>query len=167
MLVAPWPFPDRDGISVALGQSPLLLLLVAAAESCCYYPGLAVLRSCSRRRGPRGRHPRCCLGRCRSGPATRIRIPAVGGPEIRHGGERFCLETFNPLYIFQYSQHWVLRPASVRGVEVAKASAAAKARGWVLHLATTWPLYPKQKVFVFVPAGFTTTVIIYYIKVKF
>ena len=26
---------------------------------------------------------------------------------------------------------WVLRPLSVRGVEVAKASAAAKARGWV------------------------------------
>ena len=30
----------------------------------------------------------------------------------------------------KYSLHMVLRPASVRGVEVAKASAAAKARGW-------------------------------------
>ena len=28
----------------------------------------------------------------------------------------------------KYSQHWVLKPPSVRGVEVAKASAAAKAR---------------------------------------
>ena len=30
-----------------------------------------------------------------------------------------------------YSQHWVLKPPSVRGVEVAKPSAAAKARVWV------------------------------------
>ena len=33
--------------------------------------------------------------------------------------------------IRNYSARWGLRPASVRGVEVAKASAAAKARGWV------------------------------------
>ena len=31
----------------------------------------------------------------------------------------------------QYSARWVLRPPSVRGVEVAKASAAAKARVWI------------------------------------
>ena len=30
-----------------------------------------------------------------------------------------------------YSQHWVLKPPSVRGVEVSKSSAAAKARVWV------------------------------------
>ena len=30
--------------------------------------------------------------------------------------------------LFKYSQNWVLKPPSVRGVEVAKASAAAKAR---------------------------------------
>ena len=30
-----------------------------------------------------------------------------------------------------YSARWVLRPASVRGVEVAKPSAAAKARAWI------------------------------------
>ena len=39
-----------------------------------------------------------------------------------------------------YSQHWVLKPPSVRGVEVAKASAAAKARVWTLGIATRWLL---------------------------
>ena len=41
---------------------------------------------------------------------------------------------------FYYSHHWVLRPPSVRGVEVAKASAAAKARVWTLGIATRWLL---------------------------
>ena len=40
----------------------------------------------------------------------------------------------------KYSQHWVLKPPSVRGVEVAKASAAAKARVWTLGIATRWLL---------------------------
>ena len=31
---------------------------------------------------------------------------------------------------YKYSARWVLPPASIRGVEVAKASAAAKPRGW-------------------------------------
>ena len=30
----------------------------------------------------------------------------------------------------KYSQHWVLKPPSVRGVEVAKASAAARGSGY-------------------------------------
>ena len=74
--------------------------------------------------------------------------------------------------VTQYSARWVLRPASVRGVEVAKPSAAAKARGWPLGIATRWSLkqesrYSKTCLFLF-PLGLaTTTVVIYYIKVKF
>ena len=37
-------------------------------------------------------------------------------------------------YVFsvvKYSAHWVLRPPSVRGVEVAKPSVVAKARVWI------------------------------------
>ena len=41
------------------------------------------------------------------------------------------------LQLIKYSHHWVLRPPSVRGVEVAKASAAAKAR---VCIATRWSL---------------------------
>ena len=43
------------------------------------------------------------------------------------------LHTGIPLFFLkiQYSARWVLRPPSVRGVEVAKASAAAKARVWI------------------------------------
>ena len=39
----------------------------------------------------------------------------------------------NPMIdiLLKYSARWVLRPASVRGVEVAKPSAAAKARAWI------------------------------------
>ena len=71
-----------------------------------------------------------------------------------------------------YSHHWVLRPPSVRGVEVAKASAAAKARVCILYIATRWSLKPESdelNVFLFLfPLGLaTTTVVIYYTKVKF
>ena len=58
------------------------------------------------------------------------------------------------------------------GFEVAKASAAAKARVCILYVATRWSLKPESdelNVFLFLfPLGLaTTTVVIYYIKVKF
>ena len=43
--------------------------------------------------------------------------------------------------VFIYSQHWVLKPPSVRGVEVAKASAAARGSGYsdqVVAKARVW-----------------------------
>ena len=43
-----------------------------------------------------------------------------------------------------YSHHWVLRPPSVREVEVAKASAVAKARVCILYIATKWLLKPES-----------------------
>ena len=47
--------------------------------------------------------------------------PRLGVPGLVYNTKTFLSD--------QYSHDWVLRPPSVRGVEVAKASAAAKARG--------------------------------------
>ena len=64
-----------------------------------------------------------------------------------------------------YSACWVLRPASVRGVEVAKPSAAAKARVKSSKKKSI-PLAANQITHCALGLA-TTTVAIYYIKVKF
>ena len=78
------------------------------------------------------------------------------------GFSQVISEHFLKQFSGQYSQHWVLQPPSVRGVEVAKASAAAKAGSgysdqvvakpseqkqtrYTLALATTWLLYPESQ----------------------